>query len=553
MQPFRCLKLFLFCLLLPTGAALAGNQPNHIDFAMWFQSGIRDTPECDLTYQDDRYDFGPEVTNPAMSCPDSFAWKLFTQVVRERFWENWTSDRQAWPSDPWPRCLPGGATENCCSSLEGSNDSLPEHCPVFPGEAKGVPQQILNAPSTARGLPMTVATGHGDHGGRSWSDVPNSLKTMVIGNLQKELVFRNRHMMNYIFDRQLYHVEGLKAVYQAFTEKLGANAPYRPEILDPTETFVQPQTPAVVQFPIKSIVVKSNWMSLENARKVGLNPDDTRLPFIKMDLVPKHEEASAGKVEPHILIAFHIVSKDLPNWYWSTFEHASNLGRCDWTGCNDSFGFGGTIPPHVESGGLQGAAANYIPPHQLKETGPDKTAVFDLAKSYAAADRMTRSLASLLAATGIATSTEENRSGLPVPEDAAWRSYRLKGTQTDFVSSTGRATLLGNSVTEAGLVNTSSCISCHARAAIDRRGLVPFGMRINHLNYAGISESATGVPEEGWFYVNAYYGVNGQSQATEVRAIQSDFVFGIRNACPMTETSLGPSRCAKVSKTVGNE
>ncbi|MES0880664.1 hypothetical protein [Roseibium sp. SCP14] len=539
----------LILLLMPIQDLQAGGKPNHIDFAMWFQSDIRDTPECDLTYQDGRYDFGPNITNPAMSCPDAFAWKLFTRVVRSEFWENWSSDRQAWPSDPWPRCLPGSSNENCCAKLEGSNDDEPAHCPVFPGDVAGVPKHVLETPSKARRLPMAAASeAQGNVQSETWGRVPDSLKAVVIGDLQKELVYRNRHMMNYIFDRQMYHVDGLKAIYQTHTKKLGAYAPYRPKILDPNAEFTTPRVPAIVEFPIRSIVVKANWLSLENARKIGLDPDDPQQPFIKMDLISMNGGTAIRKVEPHILVAFHIVSKDLPNWFWSTFEHAANPGRCDFTGCNDSFGFASTTLPQTDDTDLQTAAANFIPPHQMKEVGSDETAMFDLAKSYAGEDRMRPALDNLLTALQIATASEDNVSGLPGPRDKAWRSYRLKGTQTDFVSATGRSTLLGNSVTEAGLVNSSSCISCHARAAIDQRGLVPFGMRINRLNAAGISESAAGTPEEGWFYVNAYYGVNGEEQATEVRAVQSDFVFGIRNACPMSETTIGPSRCVNVTK-----
>lgn len=550
MQRLSFPRLLLLLLLLPAGTLQAEEQPNHIDFATWFQSDIRDTPECELTYRDGRYDFGPNVTNPALSCPDSFAWKLFTHVVRAGFWENWSSDKQTWPSDPWPRCGNGNTATNCCAALESSNESQPVHCPVFPGATSGVPEHILETPAMAHSLPMAMAARGAVSG--LWSEVPDSLKAVVIGDLQKELVHRNQPMMDYIFDRQMYHVEGLKAVYQAHTEKLGTYAPYRPKILDPDGTFGQPQVTAFVEFPISSIVVKSNWMSLENARNAGLDPDNPDHPYIKMDLVPKPDGADSHsrslKAEPHILIAFHIVSKDLPNWFWSTFEHAANPGRCDWTGCNDSFGHASITAPQVDSEGLQGPAANYVPPHQLKKIGDNRAAVFDLAKTYADDDRITPALGNLLAATQIADAPQINRSGRPAPQDKAWRSYRLKGSQTGFVSSTGRPTLLGNSVTEAGLVNSSSCISCHARAAIDAHGQLPLGMRVSHLNHVGISESATGTPEEAWFYVNAYYGVNGENQATAVRSVQADFVFGFRNACPVSESSVGPAHCAKVMK-----
>jgi hypothetical protein len=51
-----------------------------------------------------------------------------------------------------------------------------------------------------------------------------------------------------------------------------------------------------------------------------------------------------------------------------------------------------------------------------------------------------------------------------------WKNYRLKGSQTDWIDATGRTTLLGNSVTEAGFVQTSSCITCHVIASFDSSG-----------------------------------------------------------------------------------
>jgi hypothetical protein len=45
-------------------------------------------------------------------------------------------------------------------------------------------------------------------------------------------------------------------------------------------------------------------------------------------------EVVAGRLRPRD----HISSKDIPNWIWATFEHVGNPGRCDYTGCNDSYG-----------------------------------------------------------------------------------------------------------------------------------------------------------------------------------------------------------------------
>ncbi|MBN9673576.1 hypothetical protein [Roseibium aggregatum] len=539
--------LFLSILSLP---ALAASQPDPIDYSMWFLSDVRDTPECDLSYVDGRYDFGDAVTNPAISCPDSFAWKVFTQVVQQKFWEDWTSDRQAWPSDPWPRCEPGQTGENCCSELAISNEVWPQHCPVFPGATEGLPRHVLGTPSKAHRVPMAAAAGGAADKLGKWSDVPGNMKAPVIGAVQNELVFRNKAMMDYIFDRQMYHVEGLKAIYGAHLEKLGAYAPYRAKPLNPVQPTSPTEASAFVEFPIQSIMVKVNMMSFENARKLGMDPEDPDNPYIVVNLVPKVDDDTATtpevELEPQILLAFHVSTKDLPNWFWATFEHVANQGRCDWLGCNDSFGYISTTTLEIGGDGPQSPSGNYQPPHKLMNADGTSVSAFDLARTYVGVDRISPELDALFKATGIATADSVNTSGRPTPGDKAWRSYRLKGSQTNFVDPTGRPTLLGNSVTEAGFVNSASCISCHARAGIDDKGLVPLDIFVDTLSNAGIPKSFNGTPVDAWFYVNGYYGVNGQREAPAVRAVPADFVYGIRNACPMSEMEVGQKWCKNV-------
>jgi hypothetical protein len=122
----------------------------------------------------------------------------------------------------------------------------------------------------------------------------------------------------------------------------------------------------------------------------------------------------------------HVISKQVPNWTWATFEHRFNPGRCDVIGCRDSFGAQTPlVQPQSPSGQIY----------------PDCT------KSAA--------LSALLAATNI---------------EPVYVNYCLKGSQADFVDNVGLDTRLGNSVTEDGFVPSSSCITCHGRAAFDRDG-----------------------------------------------------------------------------------
>jgi hypothetical protein len=54
--------------------------------------------------------------------------------------------------------------------------------------------------------------------------------------------------------------------------------------------------------------------------------------------------------------------------------------------------------------------------------------------------------------------------------DGAFTHYCLKGSQVDFIDSTGLAVRLGNSIAESGFVEQASCMTCHGRALFDQKG-----------------------------------------------------------------------------------
>ena len=300
-------------------------------------------------------------------------------------------------------------------------------------------------------------------------------------------------------------------------------------------------------------MIKANWLAVDDAPKVGIDPYDAENPFIIMDLVPidaaNTRPEDPPETRPHILLSFHISSKDVPDWFWSTFEHVANQGRCDWIGCNDSFGFLTTTVPLMDaeqSAGLAAPARNFTPPHQTPKIDGYDQAVAVLAERYLGIDAISAPLEAIYAARGIGTGDGINRSGRPTAADAAWLSYRLKGSQTGFVTTSGRPVRLGNSVTEAGFVNSVSCMACHARAGATAEGTPPLDIFENTLSDLGLPESVNGVPDEAWFDVNAYRNAMGVRGAIGVRAIQTDFVWGFRNACPMEPASFGPSWCVNV-------
>jgi hypothetical protein len=245
-----------------------------------------------------------------------------------------------------------------------------------------------------------------------------------------ECVHRNRVAFDYVVQNALWYREGLAAAYTKGTP---------------------------VQFPQASIAVKTNWQLLASGA------DASRFHV---------HRTPDGAV--YALVSFHITTRDLPNWFWATFEHVDNPGRCDFLGCHDSFG-------------------------QTPADTPPRTA---LGQTYPA-ESLTPAVQQVLKA-------------LP-PE---WRNYRLKGSQVDFVDATGRATVVGNSVTEDGFVQGASCITCHSRAAVGSDGTAPQSPQPGAPNFGQKpdGQSYNGAPVPEWFY-------DGLDPRRRV-LLPTDFVWG---------------------------
>jgi hypothetical protein len=163
-----------------------------------------------------------------------------------------------------------------------------------------------------------------------------------------------------------------------------------------------------IVFPADAIEVKARWVPITEAKKSDYH----------------WNYDSNGAL--YGLVALHIMTKHLPNWTWATFEWTGNAGRCDYIGCHDAFG----VTPH-----------DVEPKKPLGGAYPPGTLTADLLAMFKAA-------------------------GL----GDEWKNYRLKGAQDLFTDTTGRPTLLGNSVTEEGFVSSSSCITCHGQASVDKDG-----------------------------------------------------------------------------------
>jgi hypothetical protein len=154
----------------------------------------------------------------------------------------------------------------------------------------------------------------------------------------------------------------------------------------------------IIQFNKESKEVKAKWIKLTtDAQKARYhwrsveinNPDGTKI------------------TEIWGLSGFHIITKDLPNWFWTDFEHvdqeevANNEGR-----------------PSV--------------------------------------DPTTRGSNAPSGSNGIRQETKGTK----------WQNYRLRGVQLMFTDKFGKPTRLANTLIEPISSGPSSCITCHANATI---------------------------------------------------------------------------------------
>jgi hypothetical protein len=167
-----------------------------------------------------------------------------------------------------------------------------------------------------------------------------------------------------------------------------------------------------LSFPLGAKEIKAEWKMIKDS-------DKPRYHWTEF-----HRN---GKAEIWGLTALHISTKDLPRWFWATFEHIDNQ-QAQPAGAPETANLGW----QTESVDKFACAK---PPYNCN-----------------------------LAPTGI---------GL---EGTKWENYRLRGTQLDFVDNTGLPTILGNSQIEGIFHTKSSCVTCHARATKD--------INFAHLNFA---------------------------------------------------------------------
>lgn len=327
------------------------------------------------------------------------------------------------------------------AASQGNNDVLFETwasdgdtfklSPQFPGAATPM---VLHAPVLASVMPQRLG-----------------LQPHVLPGGSEE-VRRNKAAFQFIVDHGLNTADGLVKAF-------ASGAP--------------------IVFPNDAVEVKANWIPADSP---GIDRSKYHI-----------NTASDGK--QYTLVAMHLISKEIPNWTWATFEQQDNAGRCDFIGCHDTYGAAvPNVAPQTTTG------------HQYPACGktPAVKALFDAAKI-----------------------------------DAVWQNYCLKGSQVDFTDSTGVPIHLGNSVTEAGFANTSSCITCHSRAVVNSSGKATsqagfLSPAPTALCPTGAPCSPNGVPLPTWFYSNP------GTPAQKLTALQVDFVWAIPFCAVPHGSSTGP-------------
>jgi hypothetical protein len=187
----------------------------------------------------------------------------------------------------------------------------------------------------------------------------------------------NKSTYQTIRDRKLYSVEGLVS---AFEKAKAAN-----------DVFA-------IKFELDSKVVKGKWV------KLASEADKDRYHWRTIRRV---DPSGQKREEIWGLSGLHITTKDLPQWFWTDFEHVDQE------------------------------------PKAIKEGRPS-------------VDPTTRGPGALKGKNGIRNETFGSK----------WQYYRLRGVQLAFTDQFGRNTELANTLIEPIESGASSCITCHSKATI---------------------------------------------------------------------------------------
>jgi hypothetical protein len=364
----------------------------------------------------------PQDSRLAAANPDEYAWRLFVAV-------NWPADTRKRAANPTKRPGEDGPVvwetwQNAQRVyLEDGSDPGPWVAGQF-------------APDNAAASRFETV---------SLKDAPNARH--IVGGKMVPLtdpaasarrvteIRMNRPAFEYIRAQELYNLDGQLRVLT---------------------------TGRPISFPSTSIEIKAKWRPIQA-------DEQSRYHTLKVRFAD-------GSSRLYGLTALHIVSKALPQWLWTTFEHVDN-------------------PTLRDADGWQ------LP----------------------SIDRF--------ACAGVSTDCNRAPHGIGL-EGTVWQNYRLRGTLTRFVDDSNRPVLLASSELEAGMQKTSSCITCHARSSIGLVDGTPTRLPVFDMSATGGVVPATlgerrgyvGMPQPEWF--------ERTSTSGKPLFAQLDFVWSLSKARP---------------------
>ncbi|MFI5142309.1 MAG: hypothetical protein ACHQII_08130, partial [Bacteroidia bacterium] len=296
--------------------------------------------------------------NPAMNHPDSLAWQLFIDINSpsdpanpkgNTKWENWALARDIYAD---PKITP------TWESVTKSSKSLED--------LESLPLQQLARLQVQNRIAKDNIKRHGHI-------VPDELNDSI----SKDETRMNRTAFNFVVKNDLFNAEGQEDFFNKNKK---------------------------IDLPIDAKEVKAIWIRIKEKDTLYYHYHS----FDKINPTTKQKE-----VQYWGLVSLHIISKDLPQWTWATFENKRNFRL-----------------PKVE-----------------KNPNTSSKDIYGKTQSGNISDALLRDF---------------KKSNMP----KKWENYILRGTQTAYTDFKGKPTQLANTYTEDGFVESSSCITCHSKATI---------------------------------------------------------------------------------------
>ncbi len=320
--------------------------------------------------------------NPAMNNPDKFAWELFVKISQP-YTSSLPEGKTVWES--WisapvlfknPNQLPDWQTPNLKSNA--TQGSQPEITPL---------EETDETPLQLQRLGISPHT-------------PEKLKNLSgnddIGALISETRL-NKALYDFIAEHDLYYQEGIEAYLKNHED---------------------------IQTPIESMEIKATWKPISEGEKAHYHY--------------RYFTNKNGETELRGLTGLHVISKDIPQWTWATFEHKDNTDL-----------------------------------KIIERLFPRLKSVDRFGKN--AEGKVSDELKALFRQAGM---------------DPKWENYILRGTQINYTDNKGKPTLLGNTQLENSFMLSSSCITCHARSSYG--GTMEFADLPKEIQEAIIAENPRG-------------------------------------------------------------